>query len=99
GQTRRDLERPLALRRLLLGDVGSGKTAVAAGALLAAVAAKRQGLFVAPTDGLAPQHHAPLSQLLDGARGPLALLSGRIARRDAAAVRAAVAKGAVDVLV
>ena len=65
-----DLEKPVAMRRLLLGDVGSGKTAVAAGALLAAIAAGHQGLLVAPTDALAAQHHATLSAWLRGSRRP-----------------------------
>ena len=65
-----DLERPVAMRRLLLGDVGSGKTAVAAGALLASVAAGHQGLLVAPTDALAAQHHATLSGVASGLARP-----------------------------
>jgi ATP-dependent DNA helicase RecG len=94
-----DIGKPVAMRRLLLGDVGSGKTAVAAGALLAAVAAGAQGLLVAPTDALAAQHHATLSRWLEGARMRIALLSGRVEPRGAAAVRRAVSRGAVDVLV
>jgi ATP-dependent DNA helicase RecG len=87
------------MRRLLLGDVGSGKTAVAAGALLAAVAAKTQGLLVAPTDALAGQHHATLSRWLGGSQVRLGLLSGRVPASEAAATRGRIALGAVDLVV
>ena len=55
-------ERPM--NRLLQGDVGSGKTAVAVYALLAAVANGFQTAFMAPTEILAEQHYRTLSHLL-----------------------------------
>ena len=51
-----DLQRTTPMRRLLQGDVGSGKTAVAVYALLRAVDAGRQGALMAPTETLATQH-------------------------------------------
>ena len=62
--------------RLLQGDVGSGKTAVAAWALAAAARNGLQGALLAPTDLLARQHHATLAGLLEDAAVPVELLTG-----------------------
>ena len=62
-----DLAKPLAMSRLLQGEVGSGKTVVAAIALLVAVANGYQGALMAPTEILAEQHFNTLSMLLDKA--------------------------------
>ena len=58
GDPRPTSPRPTPMLRLLQGDVGSGKTAVAAWALAAAALAGRQAALLAPTDLLARQHHA-----------------------------------------
>ncbi len=58
-----DLAAPLPMARLLQGDVGSGKTAVAAVALLAAVRAGAQAALMAPTELLAEQHQRSLGRL------------------------------------
>ena len=60
----RDLGRDVPMSRLLQGDVGSGKTVVAAVALLAAVNNKCQGALMAPTEILAEQHFTTLHKLL-----------------------------------
>src|SRR5436189_1611981 len=60
---REDLARATPMLRLLQGDVGSGKTAVAAWALGPAALAGRQGALLAPTDLLARQHHVTLASL------------------------------------
>jgi ATP-dependent DNA helicase RecG len=67
-------ERPM--NRLLQGDVGSGKTAVAVYALLAAVANGFQTAFMAPTEILAEQHYRTLSVLLAKAEVKILLLTG-----------------------
>jgi len=64
-----DLERETPMARLLQGDVGSGKTVVAAAALLAAVANQRQAVLMAPTEILAEQHFRTLCRLLDADAG------------------------------
>ncbi|HYC79029.1 MAG TPA: helicase-related protein [Planctomycetota bacterium] len=94
-----DLARPVAMRRLLLGDVGSGKTAVAVGALLAATAAGRQGLLVAPTDVLAAQHARTLSQWLAGSRVRHALIAAGVPRAERRRAEAAAAAGELDLVV
>jgi ATP-dependent DNA helicase RecG len=60
-----DLMRTEAMSRLLQGEVGSGKTVVATGALLMAVAAGFQTAFMAPTEILAEQHFRSLTKMLD----------------------------------
>ncbi|NEZ02743.1 ATP-dependent DNA helicase RecG [Wenzhouxiangella sp. XN201] len=81
-----DLNTSRPMRRLLQGDVGSGKTLVAAVALLAAAASGRQAAIVAPTEILAEQHYNTLSQWF----APLGIepvwLAGKVkgkARREA----------------
>src|SRR5439155_25551742 len=73
---RDDLARETPMLRLLQGDVGSGKTAVAAWALAAAAGRGLQGALLAPTDLLARQHHATLASLLEDAAVPVELLTG-----------------------
>ena len=65
-----DLKRPTPMSRLLQGEVGSGKTAVAVAALLTAVANGYQGAFMAPTEILAEQHFKSVCSLLERASSP-----------------------------
>ncbi len=77
-----DLGAPTRMLRLLQGDVGSGKTLVAALALLRAVEAGAQAALMAPTETLARQHHRVLGKILPV---PVALLTGSVkgtARRN-----------------
>jgi ATP-dependent DNA helicase RecG len=67
-------ERPM--QRLLMGEVGSGKTVVALFALLRAVEHGRQGALMAPTETLSEQHFATLQSLLGAENVPMALLTG-----------------------
>ena len=66
-------ERPM--QRLLMGEVGAGKTVVALGAMLRALENGAQAALMAPTETLAEQHHRTLDTLLGGAR-PVELLTG-----------------------
>ncbi len=102
-----DLGGERAMSRLLQGDVGSGKTVVAAAALLAAVSAGYQGSLMAPTEILAEQHFHGLSRflnpegapLLDGRDIRVALLTGSLGASQKQAVREAIEAGEVDVVV
>jgi ATP-dependent DNA helicase RecG len=96
---RSDLARPTPMLRLLQGDVGSGKTAVAAWALGAAALSGRQGALLAPTDLLARQHHATLAGLLEGAGIPVELLTGSQTAAVASHVRDLVKSGQAPVVV
>ena len=71
-----DLSSARPMQRLLMGEVGSGKTVVALFALLRAVEHGRQGALMAPTETLAEQHFATLQLLLGAENVPMALLTG-----------------------
>jgi ATP-dependent DNA helicase RecG len=73
-----DLALPRPMMRLLQGDVGSGKTAVAALALAFVADAGRQGALLAPTDLLARQHAVALSRLLNPLGHGVTLLTGSL---------------------
>ncbi len=64
------------MQRLLMGEVGSGKTVVALYAMLRALEAGRQAALMAPTETLAEQHFATLETLLAGTPTPIGLLTG-----------------------
>ena len=86
GEIDADLRRAVPMRRLLQGDVGSGKTAVAAYALVRAVEAGGQGALMAPTETLATQHLIGLAALCEplGVR-VVGLMQGMAARERRAA--------------
>ena len=71
-----DLEQPCPMQRLLMGEVGSGKTVVALWAMLRAVEHGRQAALMAPTETLAEQHFATIQRLLGGEQVACALLTG-----------------------
>jgi ATP-dependent DNA helicase RecG len=71
-----DLQRTTPMQRLLMGEVGSGKTVVALYALLRAVEHGFQGALMAPTEPLAEQHFATIQALMAGEAIPIGLLTG-----------------------
>jgi len=71
-----ELAQPRPMQRLLMGEVGSGKTVVALHAILRAVEHDMQAAFMAPTEVLAEQHFATLQALLPGEAVRAALLTG-----------------------
>ncbi len=83
-----DFGRGMPMTRLLQGDVGTGKTLVAAYACLAATAAGMKALFLAPTEILAEQHAARLSEWLSGSRLPVLLLTSSLPARARREVKA-----------
>ena len=84
GEIERDLASPSPMLRLLQGDVGSGKTVVAAAAMLRAIEAGAQAALMAPTEVLARQHAATLARLLAPLGLTVALLTGARAGQLAA---------------
>ncbi|MDB5805233.1 MAG: cG [Betaproteobacteria bacterium] len=88
-----DLQSPHPMRRLLQGDVGSGKTVVAALAACRAIDAGYQAAFMAPTEILAEQHFRKLAQWLEPLGVRIAWLAGSLKKRDKEAGAAALASG------
>ena len=98
-ELREDVARPRPMLRLLQGDVGSGKTAVAAYALAAAAKAGLQGALLAPTDLLARQHWVTLTALLEPVGVHVEVLTGSLSAADRRRVNDLVASGMAPVVV
>ena len=94
-----DLGRGTPMNRLVQGDVGSGKTMVAAAAAYCAVKNGRQAALMAPTEILAEQHYASLEKLFRPLGLRTALLTGSMTVKEKRTVREAVAAGEVDLAV
>lgn len=94
-----DLAEPAPMLRLLQGDVGSGKTLVAALAMARAAEAGLQSALMAPTDLLARQHGATLAPLLEAAGITMAVLTGRDKGKDRKAILERMASGALHVVI
>ena len=94
-----DMARPRPMNRLLQGDVGSGKTVVAAYAALAAIACKHQAALMAPTEILAVQHHRTLERLLQGSRVRTMLHLGGAPAAERRRNLEAIQNGEVDLVV
>ena len=105
GEVRQDLGRRVPMSRLVQGDVGSGKTVVAAGAMLIAAANGYQSALLAPTQILAEQHYRGLRKLLegvplaDGSTPSVTLLTGRVTGQERDAALAGLADGGVQIVV
>nr|WP_133001163.1 ATP-dependent DNA helicase RecG [Luteimonas arsenica] len=99
AEVRADLARPVPMLRLVQGDVGSGKTVVAAMAALMAVADGRQAALMAPTELLAEQHLANLRAWLEPLGIEVAWLAGKVTGRARSSALAAVADGRAQVVV
>src|SRR5882724_13094843 len=93
SEIRRDMAAPFPMHRLLQGDVGSGKTVVAALAVLTAIEAGYQAAVMAPTEILAEQHFMTFRHLLEPLGVRLTLLTSSLKPRERAARRAALAAG------
>jgi len=95
----RDLGQPHPMQRLLQGDVGSGKTIVAAIACLAAVDAGWQAAVMAPTEVLAEQHYRKFSGWLGPLGVPLAWLHGALPAAERRRAREAIAAGKAGIAI
>lgn len=94
-----DLRSKKHMQRLLQGDVGSGKTVVAAIALYATMTAGFQGALMVPTEILAQQHLESLNQLFDPLELTTALLTGSTKTKERRAILAGLQNGEIDVVI
>lgn len=98
NQVLADMKSPYRMNRLLQGDVGSGKTAVAAICLYAAITANRQGALMVPTEILAEQHYQSLIELF-GEKANIALLTGSVKGKKRKEIIAAIANHEVQIVI
>jgi ATP-dependent DNA helicase RecG len=102
-----DLEKPQPMSRLLQGDVGSGKTVVAAAAMLVTAASGMQAVLMAPTEILAEQHYASLEKLwgelwlpsMKKVSSQLRLLTGSLSQTDKAKTYEEIATGKARLII
>jgi ATP-dependent DNA helicase RecG len=95
----RDLAGAQPMQRLLMGEVGSGKTVVALYGLLRAAEHGYQGALMAPTETLAEQHFATIQSLMPGSVVSLGLLTGSTPGRRRAELLARLESGELSVIV
>jgi ATP-dependent DNA helicase RecG len=95
----KDMKEPFRMNRLLQGDVGSGKTVVAAISLYAAVTAGKQGALMAPTEILAEQHANTLEQWFRPLSLNVALLTGSVKGKKRQLIQNQLAAGEIDILI
>ncbi|HWP85743.1 MAG TPA: ATP-dependent DNA helicase RecG [Terriglobia bacterium] len=94
-----DMRAPHPMRRLLQGDVGSGKTIVALQAAVVAIANGCQVAVMAPTEILAAQHYFYFKRLLEGSGYQMALLSGSATPREKKTLKKLLREGLVHLVV
>lgn len=95
----RDLRQPFSMRRLLQGDVGSGKTVIALIAMVAAADAGYQSALMVPTEILAEQHFNSFTEFLEDADYHVALLTGQTPKRERTQIIDDIASGAVQMII
>jgi ATP-dependent DNA helicase RecG len=98
-EIRRDTTTGLQMNRLLQGDVGSGKTIVALLTMLLAVGNGYQACLIAPTETLAQQHIAGLTQLLAGLPISIKILTGSVKGKERKNVLAELADGTLQIII
>ena len=96
---KKDMSCDVAMNRMVVGDVGCGKTVCAAAAMYIAVKNGRQAALMAPTEILATQHYNDLSELLGKLGVRVALLVGSMTATQKKQIHGKVASGEIDVLI
>lgn len=94
-----DMSRKTPMRRLLQGDVGSGKTAVAAGLMFTAVKNGYQTALMAPTEVLAEQHYENFRKMFADTGINCGLLTGSMSAKQKREIRKKTADGEIDMLI
>ncbi len=94
-----DMKKDVPMNRLIQGDVGSGKTVVAASAVYSAAKNGFQSAFMAPTDILTRQHFATLNDLFSGCGIKAELLTGSLTPKQKREIKERLACGETDVVI
>ncbi len=94
-----DVSKGIPMNRLIQGDVGSGKTAVAMTAALMAVKNGYQAALMAPTEVLASQHYESFKEFFDKFGIKVCLLKGSLKKKEKEAVKELISTGEADVIV
>ncbi|MCF6217381.1 MAG: ATP-dependent DNA helicase RecG [Gammaproteobacteria bacterium] len=99
GEINQDLSQPYPMQRLVQGDVGSGKTVVAAMAALSAIEAGHQAVLMAPTELLAEQHYRNFSEWLTPLDLQVTLLAGKLKGKQRQGVLSDLESGEAQMIV
>ncbi len=94
-----DMNSGRPMNRLIQGDVGSGKTAVAAAVMFAAAKNGFQSALMAPTEILAEQHFSTLTSMLENSGIKCGLLTGALTKKQKNSVKVALKNGEIDVII
>lgn len=94
-----DMQGSFPMNRLIQGDVGSGKTAVAAGVIYTAVKNGYQCALMAPTEILATQHHNALCKMMESVGVKIALLTGSTPVKEKREIKSRLLDGEIDLLI
>ena len=94
-----DMARDRSMNRMLQGDVGSGKTIVAAFAMLVAIANKHQAVIMAPTEILAQQHFRTLGNILANSHVRIGLLTGSLKASEKRQLVEQIRSGDIDLII
>jgi ATP-dependent DNA helicase RecG len=95
----RDMEAPRVMNRLVQGDVGSGKTVIAAAAAYKAIKSDYQAVMMAPTELLAQQHFDSLKGMFEGFGIHVGLLTGSMKKQQRKAIQQQLADGTIHFLI
>lgn len=98
-EIKRDMEAPVAMKRLVQGDVGSGKTMVAMYTLLKAIEGGYQAAFMAPTEILAEQHYLNLKPKLEPLGVTVELLTGSMTKKERESIYASIEDGSCKLVI
>lgn len=100
---RRDVTQPIPMNRLIQGDVGAGKTAVATVAMAMALANGKQAALMAPTSILAEQHYRGIGGIFDKIQAEqkpvIALLTGSLTTSERQSIYRGIADGSIDIVI
>lgn len=99
AEIERDMDKPRQMNRLVQGDVGSGKTIIAALAIFRCVKAGYQAAMMAPTEILADQHYLSLSKLFDKWGIKCGLLVGSLTAKEKRELLEKIKEGRIDVVI